>query len=83
MQGIAAPVLSTSGGTDLVWTWSDTDPDFWEVEQSTDGGLTWSNVAEWSGATRTDATEGAGQYRIIGVNALRDPITAYSNIVTL
>lgn len=79
---LIAPVLTALGDGDLGWTWSQTDPDHWLVENSADGISGWGFYSNESGEQR--GVGGAGPptfYRITGLDALDVPVTAVSNVV--
>jgi hypothetical protein len=60
-----------------------TNPDHWDIEKSTDGGVTW---AYYDVAADTDRSYNIGasgeDWRIYGADASDVQITGYSNVVT-
>ena len=79
----AGPELAFVAPSNLSWTWSSGDPDFWEIETSNDGVSGWANVDEEPGAARAAiAVTILGQfYRIWGSTNGTDQTTGISNVV--
>lgn len=67
--GVAAVVTAGMAGI-ITWVNPVSVPDFWQVEESSDGGLTWQWVQQVSGVTLTAVGLTSGNLaRIYGVNA--------------
>jgi len=80
---VSAPVLSADGGGNISWTWSDAEPDNWRVEQSSDGGITWLVYDDLIPTSRNDDGLTPGNLvRVFGTDALFNPVTGVSNVVT-
>jgi len=77
-------VLSySSGSSELLWAWTDPDPDHWFIEKSLDGGATWSLLTNSAGSFRTLFGVATGRkYRITGQDISNNPVTATSNVVS-
>lgn len=74
--------MSTSGSHELDWTWSDADPDHWNVEESADGVTGWTVVDTVAGSGRGDTGfDNDMYYRVIGEDSSNTPVTDYSNVV--
>src|SRR4051812_25247283 len=75
-------VLSWDGGTNLLWTWSGTDPDTWEIDQAPSATGPWSSWDSVAGTQRSDSNPDTGfWYSVIGLDSLSNPVTDRSNAV--
>lgn len=75
-------VLTDVGDANLAWTWLNSDPFSWRLQQSADEGATWSDWDSPAGNTRFFFGVDTGfSYRIQGRTEDNDPTTPWSNTV--
>lgn len=66
------------------WTWSGVAPVSWSIQQSNDGGATWTELDETDGATHSyDLSGESGLFYIVGLDVAANRVTAASNVLTL
>jgi hypothetical protein len=76
--------LSFAGGDSISWTWSDADPDHWDIEESADGVTGWSVTTTAAGSARSEGSLDTTMfYRIIGRDSGGTAVTLYSNVVEI
>jgi hypothetical protein len=83
---VSAPVLSWDDLNGVLnWTFSGTNPDHWNVEQSSDGVSGWVVVDTVAGSLRTSsAIDSPGGFaRVIGFDSGNNQIIPTSNVVEL
>lgn len=74
---LQAPVLTFTAPDQLDWVWTLPDPDNWSVQENMSGEI--DNVG---GASRSSGIAAPGNnYRVIGLDASSNPVTAWSNVV--
>jgi hypothetical protein len=74
--------LAVDGSDNLSWTWSDADPDHWDIQQYNYGFGGWVAYDTAAGPARSYAGVDAGKmYRIYGADAGDSQTTGYSNEV--
>jgi hypothetical protein len=66
------------------WTYGGTNPDAWSVQDSGDGGLTWSEIDFISGTERTFGGLNTGDLgRVVGEDSIGNPTLEPSNSVVI
>jgi hypothetical protein len=80
-----APVLSVNLITHrLEWVWASVNPYQWQVDRSTDSGVTWNLFTDYNATLRgSTGNPPNGQYRLYGADISNNPTTPFSNIVTI
>lgn len=78
-----APVLAIDGGNNLTWTWSGGDPVNWALQQSADGGTTWTNFDNPGGDSRAyPPVPGGFDWKIYAEDSIPNQVGPDSNVVT-
>jgi hypothetical protein len=82
LPSLPAPVLSVVGDTELQWSWTDPDPDHWQINTSTTADGPWDFLDVVSGAVRNYDMDDLGLFMsIIGLDIDDNPVTSRSNSV--
>ncbi len=75
-------MLSVTLPDEIDWTWSEPDPDHWNVEQSDDGVSGWSVFDSVSGGTHSYFSIETGEYyRVSPRDGADNPVGPDSNVV--